>query len=71
LIDPIPKHNLSNNQTDRGFDQNQTKDYNIGICCFSANHAALRRKSKDWVARNQDNTRAERNVYPWTVASVS
>jgi hypothetical protein len=25
----------------------------IGICCFSAEHAALRRKSKDWFARNQ------------------
>jgi hypothetical protein len=25
----------------------QTKDYTIGICCFSAKHAALRRKSKD------------------------
>jgi hypothetical protein len=25
----------------------QTKDYKIGICCFSAKHAALRRKSKD------------------------
>jgi hypothetical protein len=33
----------------------QTKDYNIGICCFSAKNAALRRKSKDWFARNQDN----------------
>jgi hypothetical protein len=33
----------------------QTKDYKIGICCFSAKHAALRRKSKDWLARNQDN----------------
>ena len=33
----------------------QTKDYEIGICCFSAKHAALRRKSKDWLARNQDN----------------
>jgi len=31
-----------------------TKDYNIGICCFSAKHAALRRKSKDRLARNQD-----------------
>jgi hypothetical protein len=29
----------------------QTKDYKIGICCFSAKHAALRRKSKDWMAR--------------------
>ena len=33
----------------------QTKDYKIGICCFSAKHAALRRKSKYWLARNQDN----------------
>jgi hypothetical protein len=33
----------------------QTKDYKIGICCFSAKYAALRRKSKDWLARNRDN----------------
>ena len=33
----------------------QTKDYKIGICCFSAKHAALRRKSKDVLARNQNN----------------
>ena len=33
----------------------QTKDYKIGICCFSAKHAVLRKKSKDWMARNQDN----------------
>jgi hypothetical protein len=32
----------------------QSKDRKIGICCFSAKHAALRRKSKDWLARNQD-----------------
>jgi hypothetical protein len=31
------------------------QDYEIGICCFSAKHAALRRKSKDWLAQNQDN----------------
>jgi hypothetical protein len=24
----------------------QSKDYNIGICCFSAKHAALQRKSR-------------------------
>ena len=42
---------------DRGFEprSGQTKDYKIGICCFSAKHAALRRKSKDWLARNQNN----------------
>jgi hypothetical protein len=33
----------------------QTKDYKIGICYFSANHATLKRKGKDWLARNQDN----------------
>jgi hypothetical protein len=33
----------------------QTKDYEIGICCFSAKDAALRSKSKDWFARNQNN----------------
>ena len=42
---------------DRGFDprSGQTKDYQIGICCFSAKHATLRRKSKDWLVRNQNN----------------
>jgi len=25
------------------------------ICCFSAKHAALRRKSKNWLARNLNN----------------
>jgi hypothetical protein len=37
----------------------QTKEYKSGICCFSAKHAALRRKNKDWLAQNlslnQDN----------------
>jgi hypothetical protein len=42
---------------DRGFEprSGQTKDNNIGICCFCAKHAALRRKSKDWLARKQNN----------------
>jgi hypothetical protein len=31
------------------------KDNNIGICCFSAKHAVLSRKSKNWLARNQNN----------------
>ena len=30
----------------------QTKDYKIGMCCF---FVILRRKSTDWLARNQDN----------------
>ena len=42
---------------DRGFEpwSGQTKDYKIGTCCFSAKHAALMRKNKDWLVRNQDN----------------
>jgi hypothetical protein len=38
---------------DRGFEprSGQTKDYKIGMCCFSAKHVALRRKSKNWLAR--------------------
>ena len=42
---------------DRGFKPRlgQTKDYKIGVCCFSVKHAALRRKGNDWLARNQDN----------------
>jgi predicted LPLAT superfamily acyltransferase len=42
---------------DHGFEprSGQTKDYKIGICCFSSKQAALRRKSKDWLSRNQDN----------------
>ena len=33
----------------------QTKDYTIGMCCFSAKHETLRRKSNNWLARNQNN----------------
>jgi hypothetical protein len=42
---------------DRGFEprSGQTKDYKIGICCLSAKHAALRRKTKDWLAWNKNN----------------
>jgi hypothetical protein len=48
---------LASSAAECGFDpwSGRTKDYEIGICCFSAKHAALRRKSKDWLARNQDN----------------
>ena len=48
---------LASSAVVRGFEpqSGQTKDYNIGICCFSAKHAALWRKSKDWLARNQNN----------------
>jgi len=41
----------------RGFEprSGRTKDCKIGICCFSAKHTALRRKSKGWFPLNQDN----------------
>ena len=34
---------LASNAIDRGFEpqSGHTKDYNTGICCFSAKHAAL------------------------------
>jgi hypothetical protein len=58
---------LGSSAVDRGFESRlgQTKDYKIGICCFSANHTELRRKSKYWLARNGA-TRL-----PRTVVSVS
>jgi len=57
---------LTSSGVDREFEtrSGQTKDYEIGICFFSAKHAALRRKSKDWLARNQD------NVFEWSDMST-
>ena len=48
---------LTSSTVDHGFEPQlgQTKDYKIGICCFNAKHTALRRKSKDWLGRNQNN----------------
>ena len=57
---------LASSAVDRGFEprSDQTKDYKIGMCCFSAKHGALRIKSKDWLARNQD------NVSEWSDMSI-
>jgi hypothetical protein len=48
---------LALSAVNRGFElwSDQTKNYKIGICCFSARHIVLRRKCKEWWARNQDN----------------
>ena len=45
---------LALSAVDRGLEprSGQAKDY---IYCFSAKYAALRRKIKYWLARNQDN----------------
>ena len=57
---------LASSVVDRGFQlwSDQAKDYKIGICCFSAKHTVLRRKSKDWLARNQN------NVSEWSDMSI-
>jgi hypothetical protein len=52
---------LASNVVDHGFKRpsGQTKDYTIVFCCFYANRTTLRRKSKNWLARNQF------NVFEW------
>ena len=56
-IDGVMVSVLASSAVDHGFEprSGQTKNYEIGICCFSAKHAALRRKSKDWLDLNQNN----------------
>ena len=50
----------------------QSKNYNIGTCCFSANNTVLRSKSKDCLVRNQNNVSEWSDKgYPQTVISVS
>jgi hypothetical protein len=57
---------LASSAVDRGFvsRSGQTKDFKIGIYCFSAKQAALRRKNKYWLARNQN------NVFDWSDMST-
>jgi hypothetical protein len=57
---------LASSAVDGGFQlrSGQIKDYHIGICCFSAKHAALRGKDKDWLARNKE------NVSAWSELSI-
>ena len=48
---------IASSKVDRGFELRlgKTKDYTIGNYYFSAKHPALRTKSKDRLARNQNN----------------
>ena len=64
LFRPI-KAIFSSSVVDHGFEPSsgKTKDYNIDIYSFSTKHAALRRMSKDWLARNQ-------NVSEWSDMST-
>jgi hypothetical protein len=56
---------LASSAVDSGFKprSGQTKDFQIGIYCFSAKHAAVRRKKKDWLAPNQDNVSEWSDMY--------
>jgi hypothetical protein len=65
---------LASSAVDRGFEplSGQTKDYTFVIVCFSAKHAVLRGKYKDWLARNLDKVSEwGRHVYPRIVVSVN
>ena len=57
---------VASSVVDRGFEPQsvQTKDNKINICCFSAKLTTLRRKSKGWLARNQN------NVSEWSNKSI-
>ena len=48
---------LVSGAVDHGFElrSRQFKDYEIGICCFSAKNAALRKRSNEWLTCIQDN----------------
>ena len=48
---------LTSDAVDRGSEprSDQIKDCRIGIFCFFTKHIALRSKSRDWLAQNQDN----------------
>jgi hypothetical protein len=48
-IDSVMVGMLATSAVGRGFDpqSDQTKNYEIGICCFSAKYTALRSTSKD------------------------
>ena len=49
-IDDVMVRVLRYREVDREFQPKsvQNKDYDIGICCFSATHVALMSKIKDW-----------------------
>jgi hypothetical protein len=66
---------LPSGAIDRGFDPRsaQTKDYKIGICCFSTKHAALIKEKEQRLVGSESEkcVRVGRHVYPRTVVSTS
>ena len=67
---------LASNAVDCGFEpqSSQTKDYEIGICCFLVKHAALimkqEREKTDWLGIGIM-WPSGAHVYPLTVVSLS
>ena len=66
---------LSSNPVGREFEPRPglIKDYKIGMLCwFSAKHVPIKRKSQDWLARNQDkesemsDMSIRRQLFQWT-----
>ena len=61
---------LASNAVDRGFEpwSGQTKDYEMGICCFSAKHATLRRLNNNYslnsIAYDEKKSVVSFNFYP-------
>jgi hypothetical protein len=66
---------LASSVVDRGFEprSGQTKDYKSGICCFSAKHAALRRKIKEvlLIDKRSSLLRSEHNLCINVVVTLS
>jgi hypothetical protein len=67
---------LASNGIDRGLEpwSGKIKGYKIGICCFSAKHAALNLKEKEqrlFGSESEYCVRVEWHFYPQTVVSVS
>ena len=64
---------LTSTVLDRGYNplSDEIKDHKIGICRFSVKQAALRKKSKDWLAQNQGNVSGWSNMFTCGLVSVN
>jgi hypothetical protein len=65
LIGSVIVSVLALSAVDRGFEyrSDQTKNYQLVCVAYNAKHAELRRKSKDCLARNQDNVSEWSDMY--------
>jgi hypothetical protein len=65
LIGSVIVSVLASSAVYRGFESRsgKTKDYQLVFVAYNAKHAELRRKSKDWLPRNQDNVSEWSDMY--------